>query len=121
MSAVVLVVDDDPVQRRLIEAMVSRFGYRPMLAEGGDAAVRILTGPQGPSIDCLVLDLVMPVTDGWMFLRERNSNPELEAIPVIVLSGQPGVEEQVIAAHASYLAKPLSPERLTEMMHQVMR
>jgi CheY-like chemotaxis protein len=63
----------------------------------------------------------MPVADGWMFLRERNSNPELERIPVIVLSGQPDVEEEVIAAHASYVRKPLSPEHLTEVMHQVVR
>jgi CheY-like chemotaxis protein len=60
----------------------------------------------------------MPVADGWMFLRERNSDPELETIPVIVLSGQSHVEEQVIAAHAT-LRKPLSPEHLTEVMHQV--
>jgi CheY-like chemotaxis protein len=70
---------------------------------------------------CILLDLVMPVVDGWMFLRERNSNPELETIPVIVLSGQPDVEVQVIAAHASYLRKPLSPETITEAMHQVVR
>ena len=38
MSAVVLVVDDDPVQRRLIENMVQRFGYKALTADGGDAA-----------------------------------------------------------------------------------
>jgi CheY-like chemotaxis protein len=38
MSEVVLIVDDDPVQRRLVEAMVQRFGYRALTADGGDAA-----------------------------------------------------------------------------------
>ena len=38
MSETVLIVDDDPVQRRLLEAMVQRFGYRTLLAEGGDTA-----------------------------------------------------------------------------------
>jgi CheY-like chemotaxis protein len=61
----------------------------------------------------------MPVADGWIFLRERNSNPELETIPVIVLSGQPDVEEQVIAAHASYLRKPFSREHLTEVYNRL--
>ena len=39
MSEVVLIADDDPVQRRLLEAMVKRFGYQPMVAEGGIAAI----------------------------------------------------------------------------------
>ncbi len=47
MSEVVLIVDDDPVQRRLLEAMVQRFGYRTLLAEGGDAAAHLLTGAHG--------------------------------------------------------------------------
>jgi DNA-binding NtrC family response regulator len=45
MSQVVLIVDDDPVQRRLLEAMVQRFGYEAVLAEGGDPAVTVLTAP----------------------------------------------------------------------------
>jgi DNA-binding NtrC family response regulator len=113
MSAVVLVVDDDPVQRRLIEAMVSRFGYRPMLAEGGDAAVRMLTGPQGPSIDCLVLDLVMPDLDGLGVLaRMREAGID---IPVIVQTAHGGIDNvvSVMRAGASdFVVKPPSPERL---------
>ena len=98
MSAVVLVVDDDPVQRRLIEAMVSRFGYRPMLAEGGDAAVRMLTGPQGPAIDCLVLDLVMPDLDGLGVLaRMREAGID---IPVIVQTAHGGIDNVVSAMRA---------------------
>ena len=46
MSEVVLIVDDDPVQRRLLEAMVQRFGYEAMIADGGDAAITLLTGPR---------------------------------------------------------------------------
>src|SRR5665213_903878 len=113
MSAVVLVVDDDPVQRRLIEAMVSRFGYRPLLAEGGDAAVRILTGPQGPSIDCLVLDLVMPDLDGLgVMARMREAGIDT---PVIVQTAQGGIDTVVSVMRAGacdFVVKPASPERL---------
>ena len=66
MSEVVLIVDDDPVQRRLLEAMVQRFGYQAVVAEGGDAAVT-LTGPDAARIDCVILDLVMPDLDGSAF------------------------------------------------------
>ena len=49
MSELILIVDDDPVQRRLLEAMARRFGYDVMTAEGGDAAITILGGPDGGS------------------------------------------------------------------------
>ena len=44
MAARVLIVDDDPVQRRLLDNMVRKFGYEPVVAEGGDAAAALLTG-----------------------------------------------------------------------------
>ena len=46
MSERVLIVDDDPVQRRLLDNMVRKFGYEPVIAEGGDAAAALLTGPE---------------------------------------------------------------------------
>jgi len=113
MSAVVLVVDDDPVQRRLIEGMVSRFGYRAILAESGDAAIRLLSGPQGATIDCLVLDLVMPDLDGLGVLaRMREAGLDT---PVIVQTAQGGIDTvvSVMRAGASdFVVKPASPERL---------
>ena len=45
MSGTILVVDDDPVQRRLLEAMVRRFGYEPVVAESGDKALGLLRSP----------------------------------------------------------------------------
>ena len=64
MAEVVLIVDDDPVQRRLLEAMIQRFGYRTAVVEGGDAACKLLVGPGAERIDAVVLDLVMPDLDG---------------------------------------------------------
>jgi DNA-binding response OmpR family regulator len=72
MSEVVLIVDDDPVQRRLLETTVQRFGYQAIVADGGDAAVKLLTRPDTP-VDAMVLDLVMPDLDGLgvlAFMRE---------------------------------------------------
>jgi DNA-binding NtrC family response regulator len=113
MSEVVLVVDDDPVQRRLIEAMVGRFGYRAMVAEGGDSALRLLTGAQGGEIDCLVLDLVMPDLDGLGVLaRMREAGLD---IPVIVQTAHGGIDNAVSAMRAGamdFVVKPVSPERL---------
>src|SRR5476651_308158 len=113
MSEVVLIVDDDPVQRRLLEAMVQRFGYEARLAEGGDAAVALLTGPAAQRIDGVVLDLVMPDLDGLGVLarmREAGMN-----IPVIVQTAHGGIDNVVSvmrAGAADFVVKPASPERL---------
>ena len=113
MSETVLIVDDDPVQRRLLEAMVSRFGYQAMLAESGDAAMRLLTGPQGRQVDCLVLDLVMPDLDGLGVLaRMRETGLD---IPVIVQTAHGGIDNVVSVMRAGatdFVVKPASPERL---------
>ena len=113
MSQVVLVVDDDPVQRRLVENMVQRFGYQAVTAEGGDAAAKLLCGPERPRIDCVILDLVMPDLDGMGVLarmRETGRN-----IPVIVQTAHGGIDNVVSAMRAGavdFVVKPASPERL---------
>ena len=61
MGSTVLIADDDPVQRRLLEAMVRRFGYHARLVDGGEAALREL---EAGAVDLLILDLVMPDLDG---------------------------------------------------------
>ncbi|HTQ83015.1 MAG TPA: response regulator, partial [Pseudolabrys sp.] len=98
MSAVVLVVDDDPVQRRLIESMVRRFGYQPLMADSGQAALHLLTGPHKRTVDCLVLDLVMPDLDGLGVLaRMRDAGLD---IPVIVQTAHGGIDNVVSAMRA---------------------
>ena len=113
MSECVLIVDDDPVQRRLLEAMVQRFGYQVLTAEGGDAAVRRLTGPEATPIDGVVLDLVMPDLDGLGVLaRMRDAGCD---IPVIVQTAHGGIDNVVSAMRAGavdFVIKPASAERL---------
>ena len=113
MSEVVLVVDDDPVQRRLVEAMVQRFGYRPLVAEGGDAALAMLIGDDAVRIDCVVLDLVMPDLDGLgVMARMRQAGLDT---PVIVQTAHGGIDNVVSAMRAGatdFVVKPAGPERL---------
>src|SRR5690242_15769062 len=113
MSEVVLVVDDDPVQRRLLEGMVQRSGYQSITAEGGDDAVKLLIGPDAERVDCVVLDLVMPDLDGHGVLgsmRDAGLN-----IPVIVQTAHGGIDNVVSAMRAGatdFVVKPASAERL---------
>ena len=113
MAQTILIVDDDPVQRRLLEAMVTRFDYAPLTAESGDAALTLLAGNDASRIDCVILDLVMPDLDGLGMLakmRERGLR-----MPVIVQTAHGGIDNVVSAMRAGaadFVVKPVGPERL---------
>jgi len=113
MPETILIVDDDPVQRRLLENMARRFGYDVMIADGGDAAVGLLTGTEGARIDCVVLDLVMPDLDGYGVLaRMRDASL---STPVIVQTAHGGIDTVVSAMRAGavdFVVKPVGVERL---------
>ena len=112
MSGPVLIVDDDPVQRRLLEAAVTRAGHAAVCADGGAAALEKLDAAR-ESFAVVVLDLVMPGTDGLAVLeamRERGIGT-----PVIVQTAQAGIDTVVAAMRAGafdFVVKPVSPERL---------
>jgi DNA-binding NtrC family response regulator len=109
----VLIVDDDPVQRRLLENMVAKSGFEPLVVAGGDAAVALLTDPEAPVIDCVVLDLVMPDLDGLGVLAHMREAGL--SIPVIVQTAHGGIDNVVTAMRAGavdFVVKPVGPERL---------
>src|SRR5262245_38180632 len=113
MAERILIVDDDPVQRRLLENMVTRAGYEAIVVEGGDAAATLLTGPDGARIDAVVLDLMMPDLDGLGVLgRMREAGL---ATPVIVQTAHGGIDNVVTAMRAGasdFVVKPVGAERL---------
>src|SRR6187431_1002087 len=120
MAETILIVDDDPVQRRLLEAMATRFGYAVITAEGGDAAVAAVTAPDA-RIDCMVLDLVMPDLDGYGVLeRMRDAGV---SIPVIVQTAHGGIDKVVSAMRAGaadFVVKPVGAERLQVSLRNAM-
>ena len=113
MSTRVLVVDDDPVQRRLLDAMLGKLEYEAVLAEGGEEALALLDAPDRGGIGCVVLDLVMPEMDGFTFiqrLRERGID-----LPVIVQTAQGSIDTVVTAMRAGasdFVVKPVGFERM---------
>jgi CheY-like chemotaxis protein len=113
----VLVVDDEPDVRAALCETLEREGYRVATAANGAEALEFLRREEPPFL--IILDLVMPVLDGWAFLAERNEDPALRSIPVIVVSGQRDVEDRLAAAHASYVQKPIVGTRLIETVEHV--
>src|SRR6201992_3072849 len=113
MVACILIADDDAVQRRLVENMAQKCGYEALVAEGGDAAVAMLTAPDGPDIDAVVLDLVMPGLDGMGVLSKMREAGL--SIPVIVQTAHGGIDNVVSAMRAGahdFVVKPVGMERL---------
>src|SRR6201990_3509292 len=113
MASSILIADDDAVQRRLVENMVQKCGYEAVVVDSGDAAVAMLTAPDAPAIDAVVLDLVMPGLDGMGVLAKiRDAGL---SIPVIVQTAHGGIDNVISAMRAGaqdFVVKPVGMERL---------
>ena len=108
MAKTVLVVDDDPTQRRLIQAVLDREGYAVVHATGGGEAIDRLL--RGGGADVVLLDMVMPEMSGMECLTELRAAGV--ATPVIMLTANGGVEAVVKAMQAGaqdFFVKPVSP------------
>jgi DNA-binding NtrC family response regulator len=122
MTSTVLIADDDPVQRRLLEAMVRRFGYDAEVVDGGEAAIARLEAPDLAPVGCLILDLVMPDLDGMGVLgrlRERKIGT-----PVVVQTAHGSIETVVSAMRAGavdFVVKPVGAERLQVSIKNALR
>ena len=79
----ILVVDDEWLNRELIEGLLSVFDYHVLLANGGDAALKLLTRE---TPDLIVMDVRMPDMDGYTLCQQVKSNPKTAHIPVIMIT-----------------------------------
>jgi DNA-binding NtrC family response regulator len=120
VTTTILIADDDPVQRRLLEAMVRRFGYEAETVESGEAALARLAA--APPIDLLILDLVMPDLDG-MGVLERMRGRDF-AVPAIVQTAHGSIESVISAMRAGamdFVVKPVGAERLHVSIKNALR
>src|SRR5262245_1957470 len=112
MPKLVLIVDDDPVQRRILEGTIKRLGYETKTAQGGAEALEFLQGPEHATIALVLLDLVMPGLDGMEVLRRA---AQCAGPPIIVQTANGSIDTAIMAMRAGavdFVIKPTSPERL---------
>lgn len=111
----VLVVDDDPNIRRMIVAALRREGYAFSEAHNGADALDIMRKKRP---DVVVLDLMMPVLSGWDVLRERETDPDLKDIPVIVVSAnrEPELATAIDKGICAFLPKPFDIRALSALV-----
>ena len=111
----VFVVEDDVDTRDMLGRFLELEGFEVELASNGKQALERLSAGVHPCV--ILLDLMMPVMDGWQFRREQVRDRELAEIPVIVVSAAGRERIAEIDANA-YLTKPVDLEQLLERVSQ---
>jgi len=111
-SKTILLVDDDDSFRVLVSHLLKREGYNVVNAANGyDALEYLKKNPILPSL--ILLDLRMPVMDGWHFRTIQKADPRLNSIPVIVITSLNTMEDDVVSIQAAaYCRKPIEGDIL---------
>ena len=122
-NGTVLVVEDDPINQDVLRATLEKEGLRVHIAENGQVALNILANIQ-PSL--ILLDLMMPVMNGFIFLERMRANPAWNNIPVVTLSAaELSNEQQTMLAHnaEAILDKKAysTPDLLQVLRHTVLK
>jgi CheY-like chemotaxis protein len=107
----ILVVEDNAAARDTLKALLEGAGYRVACAADGREALERLRQPERPFL--ILLDLAMPVMDGWEFRARQRQSPPLAPIPVILVSGDDDLPGKAASLGAAvYFPKPVPFEGL---------
>ena len=105
----VLVVDDDPAAREMLARYLEADGFRVVTAAGGEEALEVARRIRPRAV---TLDVVMPGMDGWSVLAAFKSDPELAAIPVVLLTIVDDPDRGYALGASHFLTKPVDRARL---------
>jgi DNA-binding NtrC family response regulator len=122
MPKLVLIVDDDPAQRRILEETIKQLGFETRSAQGGEQAVQILGSADRGAVALVLLDLVMPGMDGIEVLRRVAAMPGRP--PIIVQTAHGSIDAAITAMRAGavdFVVKPSSPERLEVSINSALK
>jgi two-component system cell cycle response regulator DivK len=120
MSQRVLVVEDQEDNRRIIRDLLTSAGYELIEATDGETGVRLAESERP---DLILMDIQLPVLDGHEATRRIKANPELRAIPIIVVTSYALSGDDVKAMEAgcdAYVAKPFSPRQLLSKIRELL-
>ena len=111
----VLIVEDDEDLRDMMAQLLTIEGFQTATAANGREALEYLHHTSKPNL--ILLDLMMPVMDGWEFRRQQKADPAIAPVPVIVLSALDPSRAAGVDATA-FLKKPLDFDRLLELVRE---
>ena len=108
----ILVVEDDPDSRLAICVMLRSLGDQPLDFESGPAALK---GIQGKSIELVLLDIMMPVMNGYEVLTRLKAMPEYSQVPIIMVTAREA-ESDILGGYQAgadyYITKPFTAKQL---------
>jgi len=119
--AKILLVEDNELNRDMLSRRLARKGYEVLVANDGAKGVE-MTGIERP--DLVLMDMSLPVLDGWEAAQRLKTNPETQSIPVIALTAHAMTEdrERALAAGCDdYDTKPVEMPRLLEKMERLLQ
>lgn len=115
----ILVVDDEPEIRKLVAAMLIRNGYRVLIADTGENAIRLFRN--NPDTDLLLTDVVAPGMSGPMIVDQITAlNPEIKVLFMSGYDGTQVVQRYVVEKGYSLLVKPFTMEQLERKVEDVL-
>jgi two-component system, cell cycle response regulator DivK len=120
MSRRILVVEDQDDNRRIIRDLLSSVGYEMIEALDGESGVR-LAASQRP--DLILMDIQLPVLDGYEATRRIRQNPDLDQVPIVAVTSYAlsGDDAKAVAAGCNaYVAKPFSPRQLLATIRELL-
>jgi two-component system, cell cycle response regulator DivK len=121
MTKRILVVEDQEDNRQILRDLLDNAGYEMIVAEDG---VQALEQAEKHKPDLILMDIQLPLLDGYEATRRLKANPDLKAIPIIVVTSYAlsGDEEKARAAGCdAYVAKPYSPRALLAKMREYLQ
>lgn len=114
----VLIIDDSLTESRIFTALLEKKGYRVSVACNGQEGVEVAKARQP---DVILMDVVMPLLNGFQATRELTRTPETAHIPIVVCSSKSTETDRVWALRQgakAYLVKPVEPKILLETLAQ---
>jgi len=107
----VLIVDDDADVREALEELLVERGFAVITASNGAEALKLLRSMSAPP-SIILLDLMMPVLDGYGFLAEQRRDPQLSGIPVAIITAGHAVDHARLGQSRPILSKPINVSQL---------
>jgi DNA-binding response OmpR family regulator len=119
MDTTILIVDDSPFIVDGLAAILSRKGYTPIPAHGGDECLKIL---ETVKPDLILLDIMMEPVDGWETLEQIKANPATKEVPVLMFSAKkitPAEAQEHSLSIDDFVSKPVNPTQLLESIQRI--
>ena len=121
MAQRILVVDDDKQIVRLVRSYLEQAGYHVLTAYNGETALHAIRRERP---DLMVLDLMLPDRDGWEITRIVRSDPNLAALPIIMLTARVEDTDKIVGLELGaddYITKPFNPREVVARVRAVLR